>query len=108
LFGLMAYLVEQRTRDFGIRLAMGARARDVLRQLVIESLIPAGLGLALGLVAAWALEGVMRASMFGWESSGAAAAVMVGTAVVGLGLVAIVGPARRVLRIDPAITLRAE
>ncbi|HET9369423.1 MAG TPA: FtsX-like permease family protein, partial [Vicinamibacterales bacterium] len=108
LFGVIAYLVEQRTRDFGIRLALGARAGDIRRALLGESLWPAGIGLSLGLGAAWALQGVMRATMFGWESSGPLAAIAVGGLVIGVACLAVAGPARRVLRIDPSITLRSE
>jgi ABC-type antimicrobial peptide transport system permease subunit len=108
LFGLVAYLVEQRTRDFGIRLALGARARDIRRDLAAESLWPASIGLAIGLAAAWGLQGVMRATMFGWESSGPLAAAAVAAVVIAVAIVAVAGPARRVLRIDPAITLRTE
>jgi hypothetical protein len=108
LFGLVAYLVEQRTRDFGVRLALGARPAHIWRQVVADSVTPAVLGLGIGLAVAWALERVVRASVFGWESSGPAAAAIVAAALLGVAVLAAVGPARRAMRIDPVRTLRAE
>jgi predicted permease len=108
LFGLVAYLVEQRTRDFGIQLALGARPADIWRDLLGHSLAPAALGAVVGLVAAWALSGVMRAGMFGWESSAPVSMVTVGALMLIVATLAAAVPARRALRIDPAVTLRAE
>lgn len=108
LFGLVAYLVEQRTRDFGIRLALGARRGDVLKEVVWQSAVPGMAGLIIGLTASWALESMARATMAGWESSGPVAAAVVSAAVLLAVVFAAAGPARRVLRIDPAVVLRAE
>jgi hypothetical protein len=107
LFGLVSYLVEQRTRDFGIRLALGARGTDITRALARESIVPALIGLALGLAAGAALQDLVRATMFGWESSGPLAIAIVCAAILAVAIVAVAGPARRVLRIDPAATLRS-
>jgi predicted permease len=108
VFGLVSYLVAQRTREFGIRLALGARRHDVWRGVFRESIAPAGLGLAVGVAAAWALERVLSASVFGWESSGVLAVLVVAGALLFVAVVAAIGPARRVLRIDPAVVLRSE
>ena len=108
VFGLVSYLVAQRTREFGIRIALGARRQDVWRGVLRESLAPAAAGLAVGVGAAWALERFIRSSVFGWESSGALSVLVVSAALLFVALVAAVGPARRVLRIDPAIVLRRE
>jgi ABC-type antimicrobial peptide transport system permease subunit len=108
VFGLVSYIVAQRTREFGIRLALGARRKDVWRAVCRESLAPAAAGLAVGISAAWALERLVRSSVFGWESSGAMVVIVVSAALFLVALVAAVGPARRVLRIDPAIVLRSE
>ena len=108
VFGLVSYIVAQRTREFGIRLALGARQQDVWRGVFRESFAPSAAGLAVGVAAAWALERLIRSSVFGWESSGFIAVVVVSAALLCVALVAAVGPARRVLRIDPAIVLRSE
>jgi predicted permease len=65
VFGLVSYLVEQRTREFGIRFALGARPADVWQSVIRQSLIPALAGLAVGVGGAWALESVVRSSVFG-------------------------------------------
>jgi ABC-type antimicrobial peptide transport system permease subunit len=108
VFGLVSYLVAQRSREFGIRLALGARRHDIWRGVFRESIAPAGLGLAVGIAAAWALERTVRASVFGWESSGVAALLVVTAALLFVAVIAAIGPARRVLRIDPAMVLRSE
>jgi predicted permease len=108
VFGLVSYLVAQRSREFGIRLALGARRHDIWRGVFRESIAPAGLGLAVGIAAASALERTVRASVFGWESSGVAALLVVTAALLFVAVIAAIGPARRVLRIDPAMVLRSE
>ena len=108
VFGLVSYLVAQRTREFGIRLALGARRHDIWRGVCRESIAPACLGLVVGIAAASALERIVRASVFGWESSGVAALLVVTGVLLFVAVVAAIGPARRVLRIDPAVVLRSE
>ncbi|HET9272110.1 MAG TPA: ABC transporter permease, partial [Vicinamibacterales bacterium] len=108
VFGLVSYLVEQRTREFGIRFALGARPADVWRSVIRQSLIPALAGLAVGIGGAWTLESVVRSSVFGWQSSGAGAIGAVAVALLGVTILAAAVPARRAMRIDPATTLRAE
>ena len=63
VFGLVSYLVAQRTREFGLRLALGARRQEVWRGVFGESIAPAGLGLAIGIATAWALERVVVSSV---------------------------------------------
>ena len=107
LFGLVAYLVEQRRRDFGIQLALGARPAHIWRELARQSLWPSALGLTIGIAGASALAGVMRAGMFGWESSLPLSIALVCLLVLLVAVLAVVGPARRAVRIDPAVTLRS-
>jgi predicted permease len=108
LFGLVAYLIEQRTRDFGIRLALGADAGDIWREVVWHGTAPAMAGVAIGVASAWALQRIAAASMFGWDSSGPLAATAVSLSMLVVAVLAAVGPARRVLRIDPTVALRSE
>lgn len=108
LYGVVRYLVEQRTRDFSVEIALGARRSDIWTAIARQSLRPALLGLGIGLVVAWTLSGLARATMFGWESSAPLSMVAVSVLMVVVAVVAIVGPARRVLSIDPSVTLRAE
>jgi putative ABC transport system permease protein len=108
IFGLVSYLVAQRTREFGIRLVLGAGGRDIWRTVLRESVTPSAAGLVIGVGVARLLEGYVRSSVFGWEASGAAAVAVVAVAVLAVAIVAAVSPARRALRIDPATVLRAE
>jgi hypothetical protein len=108
VFGLVSYLVEQRTREFGIRIALGARPGRVWRSVVRESVGPAAVGLVAGAGVAWALESVVRSAVFGWQSSGIAAVAVVAVALLGVAVCAAALPARRAMRIDPALTLKAE
>jgi predicted permease len=108
VFGLVSYLVEQRTREFGIRFALGARPSHVWQSVIRQSLVPAIIGLVVGAGAAWALETVVRSSVFGWQSSGAVAVTTVFVALLGVAVLAAAVPARRAMRIDPAVTLRSE
>ena len=108
VFGVVSYLVAQRIREFGIRLALGARPRDVWRGVVRQSLAPAGAGLIVGIPAAWALERVVRSAAFGWPSTGVGAAVAVAVLLFGITVIAAAVPARRAMRVDPVQVLRSE
>jgi ABC-type antimicrobial peptide transport system permease subunit len=108
VYGLISYLVAQRTREFAIRLALGARTRDIWRTVGRESIAPAVAGLVAGSAAAWTLERFVRATVFGWPSSGLAALTLVSVALLAGAIIAAAGPARRTMRIDPAAVLRAE
>jgi len=108
VFGLISYLVEQRTREFGIRMALGAGVGDVWRTVMAESIQPTLIGLALGAAGARALESAVQSSVFGWTSSGPVAMVVVACGLMVVAVVAALRPAARAARIDPAITLRAE
>jgi predicted permease len=108
LFGLVGYLVEQRRHDYAVRLALGAQTRDICADLVRQSLVPVCAGLALGLPAARSLSQVANASLLNWESSGVGTLIVVTMTMLAVALLATIEPARRVLRIDPATTLRAE
>jgi predicted permease len=108
VFGVVAYVVERRTREFGIRLALGARPADVWRAVTLQSVGPALAGLAGGVAVALALERVVTASVFGWQSSGALALSIVAASLVAVTVAAAAVPARRAMRTDPVATLRAE
>jgi predicted permease len=108
IFGLVSYLMAQRTREFGIRMALGASDRNIWRIVLRDSLAPSVAGLLAGVVAARLLESYVRSSVFGWESSAPAAVAIVAAAVLMVAMVAAISPARRALRIDPAVVLRAE
>jgi predicted permease len=106
VFGIVSFLVSQRTREFGIRLALGATRRNIQAAVIRESLLPAAGGVIAGSIGAWALARVVRSAVFEWDTSGGVAIAIV---VVGLLLVATVAafaPAVRASRVDPATSLR--
>ncbi len=108
LYGVMSYVVSRRTREIGMRMALGARPDQVVRLIVGKSLALVAMGLGLGVFMALALTRVMRGLLFGVEPTHPAAFV---TAISLLGAVALVAswlPARRAARIDPAVALRME
>jgi len=108
VFGLVSYLVEQRTREFGIRMALGARLQDIWRTVMRESLQPTVIGLTLGSAGALALESIVQSSVFGWKSSGITAVAIVAVGLLLVAVIAALVPAGRAARLDPARTLRAE
>lgn len=106
--GVTAYTVSQRTRELGIRIAMGARAVDVLGLLLGETVVLVAIGLGVGVAAALGLTRTLRSLLYGVTSTDP---VTFGGAALALGLVALVAtylPARHAVRIDPAETLRQE
>jgi len=108
LYGVMAYAVAQRTREFGIRLALGAVAGDVLRLVFREGMWLATAGLAIGALASLLLTKYMASLLF--EVKASDPVIYLGVAVI-LGLVAAIAcllPARRATKVDPMVALRAE
>jgi predicted permease len=108
IYGLMSYSVEQRTQEIGIRVALGASGGDMLRMVIGRGLLLAGIGLAVGLAAAFGLTRLLSTLLFGVKTYDPVAfgAVVVTLAVVAW--VAIYIPARRATHIDPLIALRYE
>ncbi len=108
VFGLLAFLVASRTREIGVRMALGADRRDVGRLVVGSSLRLVGLGVAVGLAATVVASRWVEAELFGVTGTDPLTLTAVSGVVLLAGLVAAWAPARRASRIDPAITLRAE
>jgi putative ABC transport system permease protein len=108
IFGVMAYLVGQRTREIGIRVALGAQRASVLRQIFTEGMMHAAAGLALGLVASLALTRFMRSQLFGLEPSDPATITAAALVLLATAMAACLIPARRAARVDPVVALREE
>jgi ABC-type antimicrobial peptide transport system permease subunit len=108
LFSLVAYIVEQRRRDMGIRLALGAGRRQLAAAVVRLGLVPALIGLTIGLAIAASVQRVIAATTFGWPVAGYLAMALVAAAVLVIVVVAVVAPVRRVLALQPSEILRAE
>jgi putative ABC transport system permease protein len=108
LYGLLSYLVLQRTRDIGLRMALGARRSAVMGEVLRQGLKLVAIGLALGMAGAALLTRVTESLLFGVKSSDAATYGVVAMVLVVTGTVACLVPALRATRIDPAIALRGE
>jgi putative ABC transport system permease protein len=108
LYGVMAFSVAQRTREIGLRMALGAEQARVLRGVLRQGLLLAGIGIGLGLVGALALQRVIAGMLYGVESSDPLTLAAVSLLMVlAAGLAALL-PARRAARVDPMEALRAE
>lgn len=108
IYGVIAYTVTQRTRELGIRMALGARQVDVLGLMVGQGMRMTLLGVGLGLVLALGLGRLLSALLFGVKAHDPVTFAGVAVLLAGVALVASWLPARRAAKVDPALTLRSE
>jgi putative ABC transport system permease protein len=108
LIGLSAYTAERRTKEIGIRKALGARGRDIMLQFLVESGAMAGLGGALGLLGGFMVAQIVTL-LLGFPSSVALWSVLLGIVMsVSVGVFFGVYPAYKAAKLDPIVALRAE
>jgi len=108
LYGVMAYVVSQRTREIGVRMALGATRSTVIRMVLINACVLVATGLIIGGVGAWYLSATAKTFLFGLEPNDPRAFVAVLVVLSLAALVASVIPARRAASVDPIVALRAE
>jgi ABC-type antimicrobial peptide transport system permease subunit len=108
IYGVMAYLVNQRTREIGIRVALGARPASVVRLVVSYALGLAAGGVLLGIAAAAFLTRLIAGMLFGVSPSDPWTFAAIALVLLGTALVATFTPARRAARVDPMVALRAD
>jgi putative ABC transport system permease protein len=108
IYGVMSYSMAQRTREIGIRMALGAQKRDVLRLAVGQGLRLVAIGVALGLAGAFALTRLMTSLLFGISATDPATLVIISLILVAVALLASYIPAHRAAKVDPLIALRYE
>jgi predicted permease len=108
LYALVAYSVARRTREIGIRMAIGAARWDVLKMVLREGLLLSIVGIAVGGVACVAVARVLTAALAGVGTPSPATYIVVPAALVGLTMAASYLPARRAARVDPLVALRCE
>jgi len=108
IYGVMAYLVNQGTRELGIRIALGASQRNILSLVVRQGMVLAISGVTIGLAAAFLLTRLMRSLLFGVETTDPITFAGISLLLATIALLACYLPAQRAARIDPLISLRCE
>jgi predicted permease len=108
VYGVLAYGVEQRRREIGIRLALGASAISMRNMIVAQGLRVAAIGVGVGLAAAWALSQVLARFLFGVTARDPMTFVVVPALIIAIALIGAWLPARRAAKIAPSVALRSE
>ena len=108
IYGVMSYAVTQRTHEIGIRMAVGARPRDVFTMILGHGMKLALIGVAIGLAGAFALTRLMTSMLFGVEPTDATTFAAIAALLIGVTLLACYLPGRRATKVEPTVSLRYE
>jgi putative ABC transport system permease protein len=108
IYGLLSYSVSQRTHEIGVRIAVGALRRDVLKLVMGQGVRLAAVGLAAGVLGALALTRLMASLLFGVTATDPATFATVAPLMMAVVLLACFVPARRAMKVDPMVALRHE
>ena len=106
IYAVVSHTVAQRTREVGIRIALGASARDVVAMVIREGMAIPALGLAAGVAGALALTRVIRAALYGVSATNPEVYILLTAVLAGCGVAACYVPARRAARVDPVVALK--
>src|SRR5262249_25990865 len=108
VYGVLAYLVAQRTREIGVRVALGATRQDILRMVLATGLGLASAGMAVGLVGAALVARAVATMLFGIGTFDPVSFIGIPAVLLAVAVLACYVPARRATRIDPLVALRQE
>ena len=108
LYGVLTFSVARRTREIGIRVALGAQRRDVFRLIMIRGVVLVGIGVAIGLGASFAFSRLLSSLLFGVTPNSLTTLASVSVGLIAVALLACYIPARRATRVDPLVALRYE
>ena len=108
LYGVIAFAVTQRTREIGIRIALGAQYTSILRLVMQQGMLLTGIGLVIGIVATLALGRVMGSLLYGITPTDPATLLAVSLFLAAVALLAMYFPARRAATLDPMVALRTD
>ena len=106
IYGVMSHMVAMRSSEIGVRMTLGARPADVMRQILREGLIQAAAGLAIGIAAGVLVMNTFRSMLYEVSPSDPITLIVVGALLLATALLACVVPARRAMRVDPVTVLR--
>ena len=108
LYAVIAHSVSQRTQEIGIRMAIGAKARDILELVFVQGMLPLGIGLAIGLAASLEVNRVLKSALVHVSPTDPLTLVVASATLVFAATLFCLIPARRAMRVDPLVALRHE